>query len=613
MATHAQKRHQDSKSSVIVLAGVILALYFGRDVFIPIVFAGLAALLLTPIVAALEKTHIPRALAILLVLLALGGVLAGFAWTIGDELIETANDLAAYRENVRRKVERLRSGANSALGRAVRNIEEFGRDLDQSHAGSSESATPAARTLSKSESSKPVPVDVVDHSGSYPAVFHYSLLALRPLGLMIITLAATSFILLRRENIRNRLLRLAGADQAQVTSKALEEAANRVSRYLRLQLTVNVSFGACIFGGVALIGLPHALLWGVMAAAFRFVPYVGVFTAASIPMLVAFAASPEWWPPLAVLGLFLTLDVITTNAIEPLVYGVHAGVSELAILLAAVFWTLIWGPVGLLVSIPLTVCIVVLGRYFPFLSTIHVLLSEEPSLSMEARVYQRLLRRDFDSAREQVMEFAQNHSAAETLDSALMPTLSLAENDRNRGLLDRNRFDFVLSSLREIGLEIPCDEGLEDSWPGAQEAPTIRKVRVLCVPAFSRADELGALLLARLLRAFGIDAAHLPSAVTRKMQELGDTRADILCVSAFSPFAFTHAGNVNRRLRAMFPNAPILAGLWGFSKELKAVRHRFSGNPPDAIAPTLAALYAEVRACAMTPQEQPGPTAALET
>jgi len=215
MATHAQKRHQDSKSSVIVLAGVILALYFGRDVFIPIVFAGLAALLLTPIVAALEKTHIPRALAILLVLLALGGVLAGFAWTIGDELIETANDLAAYRENVRRKVERLRSGANSALGRAVRNIEEFGRDLDQSHAGSSESATPAARTLSKSESSKPVPVDVVDHSGSYPAVFHYSLLALRPLGLMIITLAATSFILLRRENIRNRLLRLAGADQGE--------------------------------------------------------------------------------------------------------------------------------------------------------------------------------------------------------------------------------------------------------------------------------------------------------------------------------------------------------------------------------------------------------------
>ena len=147
----------------------------------------------------------------------------------------------------------------------------------------------------------------------------------------------------------------------------------------------------------------------------------------------------------------------------------HTGVSELAILLAAVFWTVIWGPVGLLVSIPLTVCIVVLGRYFPFLSTVHVLLSEEPSLSMEARVYQRLLRRDFDSAREQVLEFAQNHSAVETFDSAMIPTLSLAASDRDRGLLDRNRFDFVLSSLREIGLEIPCDEGSEDGvvrWRG---------------------------------------------------------------------------------------------------------------------------------------------------
>jgi predicted PurR-regulated permease PerM len=600
-----------------VLAVVILALYFGRDVFIPIVFAGLAALLLTPIVAILEKTHIPRALAILLVLLALGGVLVGFAWTVGDELVETANDLSAYRENVRRKVERLRSGANSALGRAVRNVEEFTRDFDQSHGSHAEPATPApAGTLSKSKSSTPVPVDVVDHSGSYPAVFHYSLVALRPLGLMIITLAATAFMLLRRENIRNRLLRLAGADQAQVTSKALEEAATRVSRYLRLQLTVNVSFGACIFGGLALIGLPHALLWGVMAAAFRFVPFVGVFTAASIPMLVAFAASPEWWPPLAVLGLFVILDLITTNAIEPLVYGVHTGVSELAILLAAVFWTVIWGPVGLLVSIPLTVCIVVLGRYFPFLSTVHVLLSEEPSLSMEARVYQRLLRRDFDSAREQVLEFAQNHSAVETFDSALIPTLSLAASDRDRGLLDRNRFDFVLSSLREIGLEIPCDEGSEDSWSGGEDVPAIPKVRVLCVPAFSRADELGALLLARLLRSFGIDAAHLPSAVARRMQELGDTKADILCVSAFSPFAFTHAGNVNRRLRTRFPSAPILAGLWGFSKELKAVGHRFGGSPPDIIAPTLAAMCAEVRACTMTLQE-PGPTsrptAALET
>jgi hypothetical protein len=372
---------------------------------------------------------------------------------------------------------------------------------------------------------------------------------------------------------------------------------------------VNVSFGVCIAGGLTLIGLPHALLWGVMAAAFRFVPYVGVFTAASVPILVAFAASPEWWPPLAVLGLFVTLDLITTNAIEPLVYGVHTGVSELAILIAAVFWTVIWGPIGLLVSIPLTVCIVVLGRYFPFLSTIHILLSEEPSLSTEARVYQRLLRHDFESAREQVMEFAQKHSATETFDSALMPVLSLAENDRNRGMLDRNRFDFVLSSLREIGLEIPCEGCSTSAWPN------VENVRVVCVPAFGRADELGALLLARLLRSFGIDAAHLSSAAARRVQEHGDTAADILCISAFSPFAFTHTGNRNRRLRIRFPNAPILAGLWGISRELKTVSHRFNGSPPDAVAPTLAELCEKIRACAVTFQErgqvtEPGATLA---
>ncbi|HXR78845.1 MAG TPA: AI-2E family transporter [Bryobacteraceae bacterium] len=598
MATHPHKRHQNSnRSSIIILAGVILALYFGRDVFVPIVFAVLATVLLTPVVATFEKIHVPRPLAILLVLLALGAVLAGFVWTIGNEFVDTANDLPGYRENVRQKVDRLRRTANGAVGRAIRNVEEFGRDLDQSHPGNATPDRPAAGTLSRSKRSTPVPVHVVDKSGNYPTVVHYSLLALRPLGLIIITLAATSFMLLRRENLRSRLLRLAGADQVRVTSEALEEAATRVSRYLRLQLMVNVSFGVCIAGGLALIGLPHALLWGVIAGAFRFVPYVGVFTAASIPILVAFAASPDWWPPLAVLGLFVTLDLITTNAIEPLVYGVHTGVSELAILIAAVFWTVIWGPIGLLVSIPLTVCIVVLGRYFPFLSTIYILLSEEPSLSIEARVYQRLLRRDFEPAREQVMEFSRKNSAAETFDSALMPVLSLAESDRNRGLLDRNRFDFVLSSLREIGLEISCEECSNDSWPN------VGNVRVVCVPAFGRADELGALLLARLLRSFGADAAHLSSAAARRVQEDGDICADIICVSAFSPFAFTHTGNINRRLRIRFPNAPIFAGIWGISKELKTVSHRFNGSPPDAVAPTLAAICEQIRACAITFRE----------
>ncbi len=284
-----------------------------------------------------------------------------------------------------------------------------------------------------------------------------------PLGLTGMVVIFTVFMLLQREDLRNRLLRLAGLGQLNVMTQALDDAATRVSRYMLLQFLVNAGFGALFGFGLYLMGVPNPLLWGALAGILRIVPYVGTFAAATLPIALSLAVFDGWLKPLLVFLLVAGLELIIGNFVEPWLYGAHVGISSLALLVTAVFWTVLWGPAGLILSTPLTVCVVVLGRYVPHLSFLHILLGDEPVLAPEAQVYQRLLAMDQQEAHTIVDQFIKGRPLIELYDSVLIPALSMAEQDRHKGAIDAAREEFLFLSINEMIAEFSEYQPAADS------------------------------------------------------------------------------------------------------------------------------------------------------
>ena len=261
------------------------------------------------------------------------------------------------------------------------------------------------------------------------------------------------FLLINQKDLRNRFFRLVGLDQLNVMTQALDDATQRVSRYLLMQLLVNVCFGMLCGIGLYLIGIPYAALWGSVAGILRIVPYVGAFVSGLLPFTLALAVFDNWTPPLLVFLLFAALELVTSNFVEPWLYGIHTGISALALLLTAVFWTVLWGPAGLILSTPLTVCVVVLGRYVPEFSFLHVLLGDEDVLAAEARFYQRLLAMDDQEARAVADLYLREHSLSQLYDAVIIPAMTMAEQDRHKGALDRTREEFLFMSIKEMVVE----------------------------------------------------------------------------------------------------------------------------------------------------------------
>ena len=297
-------------------------------------------------------------------------------------------------------------------------------------------------------------------------------------------------MLLKREDLRNRLLRLAGLGQLNLMTQALDDAAGRVSRYMLMQFLVNASFGTLFGLGLYLIGVPNPVLWGVVAGILRIVPYVGTLVAATLPFALSLAVFDGWLRPLLVFLLVAGLELIIANFVEPWLYGAHVGISSLALLVTAVFWTVLWGPAGLILSTPLTVCVVVLGRYVPQLSFLHILLGDEPVLAPEAQIYQRLLAMDQLEAHGIVGQFLKGRPLVELYDSVLIPALSMAEQDRHKGAIDAVREEFLFLSINEMIAEF-SEYQLSDSLSEEDAARSIQKpgssvFRPMIVPMRSR-------------------------------------------------------------------------------------------------------------------------------
>ncbi|HEX3880563.1 MAG TPA: AI-2E family transporter [Bryobacteraceae bacterium] len=567
----------------------VAVLYFAREVLIPLAFALTLALLLNPVVAWLQKFRINRAVASLLALLFCIGASTGVGWVIAGQLLAVADELPNYQQNIHSKVEAMRLSGKGALGRAAEGVASVTKEL-------STPPQPAGvegplRRNSKAGPIAPVPVEIaIGARNNLESALDVAKPFLGPLGMAFMVIIFTAFMLIKREDLRNRALRLAGRSQLNLMTEALDDGTRRVSTYLLLQLAVNAAMGLCLGLGLWLIGVPYAALWGSIAAILRIVPYIGILVTAALPLTLSLAVFDGWEKPLLVIALFALMELLTGNVIEPLLYGAHTGISSLALLVSAVFWTILWGGPGLVLSTPLTVCVLVMGRYVPQLSFLHVLLGDEPVLAAEARFYQRLLAMDIQEAKSVAEGFLTDRTQAEFYDLLIVPTLIMAEQDRHKGSLDPEREEFLFLGLGEIVVE--SSVAIDPQGPPFQ--PSAR--RVFCLPANDAADEIAATMLSRLLERSGFTVISLPvCASVPEMLEFAKLEStDILCISSVLPFAFARARELCMQIRARFPEIKIVAGIWGFGGDTADALRRFDRGAPNAVAGTLMQALAEV-------------------
>jgi predicted PurR-regulated permease PerM len=475
-------------------------------------------------------------------------------------------------------------------------VKEIGQELSSAPLPTAPPVPRPGRRNTQNPLVRPVPAEIKPEAAN--EVEYLRQLAapvLGPLGILGMVLIFSVFLLIEQNDLRNRLFRLAGLDHLNLMTQALDDATRRVSRYLMMQLLVNAGFGVLCGTGLYFIGVPYAVLWGAVAGILRIVPYVGSLVAGALPLMLSLAVFDHWMPPLLVFLLFATLELVTGNFVEPWLYGMHTGISSLAILFTTVFWAALWGSAGLILAMPLTVCVVVLGRHVPHLSFLHILLGDQPVLSAEAQVYQRLLAMDEQEARAVADLYLSENSLAQLYDSVMIPALTMAEQDRHKGALDPTREEFVFLSIREMIAEFSERTALsEPADPDAQaDDQTERKPpaagRVLCLPVSDEADEIAAAMLAQLLELAGRSALSLPLDPT--LQHLTaivePARSDVFCISALPPFAFAHARSLSRLLQARFPRTRIVIGVWGFTGDTERALQRFQPKRPDKLVTSL--------------------------
>jgi predicted PurR-regulated permease PerM/methanogenic corrinoid protein MtbC1 len=577
------------------MAGVILALYLAREVMIPFALALTLNFLLTPAVIFLEKLRLGRVASVMIVLLVSIIAVGGIGWVVGNQLLQVANDLPNYKDNIHQRIEALRGPTGGVIGQASKNVAEITKELASPTTDVPVSpAAPAGRVSRASKTAAiaagPTQVAVVAAPRSAVESLRDALVPLmRPLGLASVILVFTVFMLLKREDLRNRLLRLAGPGRLNTMTQALDDAGKRISRYLGMQFLVNTIYGASFGFGLYLIGLPNATLWGVIAALFRLVPYIGSMTSAALPFVLSLAVFTTWTPPLLVFLLFFMLELVISNFLEPWLYGAHTGISSLALLVTTVFWTVLWGWAGLILATPLTVCVIVLGRYFPQMSFLYVLLGDEPVLDPHAHFYQRLLAMDQNEARTVAEEFLKDHSLVELYDQVVIPALSLAEQERHKGRLEESRESFLFLSLAELVAELA--EHTHDQVPEMYEG------RVICLSAQDQADEICASILAQLLEREGFQAIMFPvtSTLGESLASVKLDSADVVCVSALPPFAFASARATCQQVRKRFSRVRMIAGVWSLTGDAEKLRTRFGTVQPEQLATTMAQAIEQVR------------------
>lgn len=574
--------------TVLVSTAVLVILHIAKAICIPLALAGLLTFVLAPLVTRLERWtgRIGSVVCVLLLVAACTG-LAGYILT--QQLVDFASKLPEYHAGIQRKMEAFRAATGGHYDRFTRAAEAIRSDLP--------GASVAPRSDPEARDSSPLAVTVVDPppatSGPVQSVVAYILDTCALVGLVLLL---TIFMLLYREDVRGRILRLAGQGRISLATTTMAETSTRVFRYLVMQLCVNVSFGIAVAIGLYAIGIPNPVLWGALAAVLRFIPYVGPWIGACLPILLALAVSDGWTPVFLTVSLFITLELITNNIMEPWLYGASTGVSPLALILAAVFWGWLWGGLGLILATPLTVCLVVIGRHIPRLSFLSILLSDEEPLLPHQECYHRLLRSDLTEASALVERYTKNHALTSLYDDILIPVLVTAETDHGLDELDRERRAALHQGVRDLlddqALRTAASDPLSRTTGPAgadKESAETAPRRILCLPVRAMRDELAAVMMAQVLRERGCVAHELSATATAiEMAELVEREApDAVCISVVAPSAIVHARNLCVKIHALAPTVPLVVGFWGY-KESADLVNAFARWPNVTIATSLA-------------------------
>lgn len=609
-------------ATLVLVVGI---LRFAQDVLVPVAFAILLAFLLTPLVVRLVRIGLPRALAIIITVTFAFGVIGAIGWIVSSQAISLVRELPNYEQNLHRKISKLKQpeppGFVSRMAGMVQNLRrEIETPSPEKQAKQAQDPTP-----------KPVPVEVrAAEASPWEVAADIVRPILRPLGVAGIVIVFVVAMLFQREDLRDRFIRVISGGKLMVATQAIDDAANRVSRYLVMQLVVNSLYGVPLGIGLYIIGIPNALLWGLLATLLRFIPFLGPWIAAMFPLALSIAVDPGWTMFLYTLALVVVMELVSNNLIEIVLYGASTGISNLALLIAAVFWTWLWGPAGLVLSTPLTVCLLVLGNYVPGMGFLSTLLGSEPVLDPPAQLYQRMLSMESEDMFDVAAKYIEQHSVEEFYAQVFVPALLLAEEDRHSGALPEVRQRFIFQSSRELIEELDRqDEVAKAEAAGeagrAEAAPDlVAAPQVLGVAARDEPDEVVGLMMCHLLRRRGISAAMLP--LTAPLAdafaacEHGDLR--VIIVSALPPSAVGAARQMCRRVRQRCPTAHVIVGIWEHRARFDELVERMQPAHPDAVVTTLPAAMDEIdhvlggpigpaaprRPVAVEPAAQPGYT-----
>ena len=616
---------------------IVVTLYFGREILVPIALAILLSFVLAPLVELLQRVRVPRGLAVVSVVVMAFALIFAMASLLATQLTQLAGDLPRYQSTMSEKIQSFRetTAGRGTLERASGMLKDLSKELDKPK------DAPSALSL-KTPTLTPVPVEVRQPDpGALESLQSLISPLLHPLATTGIIIIFVIFILLQREDLRNRLIRLAGSHDLQRTTAALDDAAGRLSRLFLIQLLLNGTFGLVIGIGLWLIGIPSAVLWGILAGVLRFVPYIGAVIAAAFPLVLSVAVDPSWTMLLWTLALFLVVEPIVGHVIEPMVYGHSTGLSPVAVVASATFWTALWGPIGLVLSTPLTVCLVVLGRHVERLEFLDVMFGDRPALSPPEIFYQRMLAGDPTEAAEKAEEFLKERSLSSYYDEVALKGLHLAQADAERGVLDAERARKIRDAVSEFASDLSDQddrpppkarsttdaeaasavESVADNSP-YENLPVLNKDElssewrgehpVLCIAGRSPIDEAAAIMLGQLTTAHGLPARveGAEALSTANVFRLETTGVAIVCLVYLTANSAAHMRYSVRRLRRKLPKATIILGCWIQDMEPARLEQLREGAKADLAA---ASLGETIKLCiAATGFEIPSSTMSAE-
>jgi predicted PurR-regulated permease PerM len=619
---------------LLIGAIVIAALYFGREVLLPLALAILLSFVLTPPLLLLRKLKVPRIVAVAIVVTTAFGIIFGLGWMMSREATQLAADLPSYQATLSQKVESFRESTSESG--VLKKAGEVLSDLQQQlNAPTDGVPAPAVGTSAKKPDDKPLPVEITTPEPTGWALYQtiFSTL-LPPLATAGIVLLLVIFILLQREDLRDRLIRLFGGADLQRATSTMSDAATRLSRYFLSQVLINFAYGTLIAGALWLIGLPSPIAWGILAMLMRFVPYVGAYIAAALPLLIAAAVDPGWTTFLAVLALFVVGELFMGQVVEPQVFGRGTGVTPIAVIGSTILWTWLWGPLGLLIAMPMTVCLAVLGRHVEGLEFFDVLLGDAPALTPQQRFYQRALTGDAAEATYHAELCLKDQSLASYLDTVALNGLRLAERDAGRGALDEAQSERVAATVKEMlenldefephrwfaklrrkpengngkngknGKEVKDEEGGLASMDAAAEGEGLAVVErselapgwvvdqpILSIGGRSPLDEAAAAILAEVLNKRGLATKALPPEAISAghIASLANTEAKLVSLSYLGlgagPALIRY---LVRRLRRILPEGTlILVCYWSEEGNTAAIKAMLETAEADAYATTL--------------------------